>query len=315
MTLYGVDVSAYQKDVDWTKVRGTGRSFRFIKATQGTQYVNAYLQRDRSAPGFILTGLYHFASAKGDPIAEADHFLATVLPLKPGEVVVLDSEGPAVSQAWATTWAARVTQAGINVIGIYCNTSDFKDIYRGSVPPGYNWWWAAQYSPIPPTNDKWTFWQYSSNATVDGVPGPCDDSQFRGTEADLSALVAGTGPSPAPTPTPKLQGDEMSQVFVEPGKTKVMQFDARPGRVFVGTDEVGDWDPTLNAGKGGWSSAKTATIRLAIGSVGTFKVTDRYAVGPKLQDQSWELPGNARGYVVLSVYPGTLGANAEVVYS
>ena len=39
-TLDGLDVSAYEGDIDWAKVVAAGKSFAFVKATEGVTYVD-----------------------------------------------------------------------------------------------------------------------------------------------------------------------------------------------------------------------------------------------------------------------------------
>jgi len=44
--IYGVDVSDHQGRADWREVAGSGVSFVFIKATEGSTYVDSYFASD-----------------------------------------------------------------------------------------------------------------------------------------------------------------------------------------------------------------------------------------------------------------------------
>lgn len=58
----GIDVSHYNGNIDWQQVAAAGKTFAFIKATEGTKYqdnqflINVQGARDAN----ILVGAYHF---------------------------------------------------------------------------------------------------------------------------------------------------------------------------------------------------------------------------------------------------------------
>ena len=212
--IHGIDVSAWQGGVDWAEVRRSGRLFGFAKATEGQTFVDRTFATNRAgmaAAGMVLRGFYHFARPdRNSAAAEADHFLRTVGPLGPGEVAVLDLEvapGPGVGD-WAAEWLGRVAQATGRTPILYSYQS-----YLYSVPTSrltqYPLWvaaWGKNDGTIPaslPKTDRWsrwTWWQYTSNATVPGVSGRVDDSVFAGSPAELAAY--GGGPVVAPPPDP-----------------------------------------------------------------------------------------------------------------
>lgn len=211
VAIHGIDVSSWQGTVDWGAVRRSGRLFAFAKATEGVTYVDSTLSANRAgmaAAGLTLRGLYHFARPDNNSAAaEAAHFLETVGTLLPGEVPVLDLEvapGPGVGD-WAAEWLSRVAQATGRTPALYSNQS-----YLYSIPTsrltGYPLWiaaWGTNDGDIPaaPSTDRWsrwTWWQYTSNATVPGVVGHTDESLFAGSADDLAAY----GRAPAGPPDP-----------------------------------------------------------------------------------------------------------------
>ena len=199
--IHGIDVSSWQGAVDWGAVRGSGRLFGFAKATEGATFVDRTFVGNRvsmAGAGLILRGFYHFARPdRNSAAAEAAHFLRTVGPLGPGEVAVLDLEvapGPGVGD-WAAQWLGIVAQATGRVPVLYSYQT-----YLYSIPTSrltqYPLWvasWGANDGSIPsspPRTDrwsKWTWWQYTSNATVPGVSGRVDDSIFAGSVEELAA--------------------------------------------------------------------------------------------------------------------------------
>ncbi|GAA3039237.1 hypothetical protein GCM10020000_16960 [Streptomyces olivoverticillatus] len=76
--LRGLDVSAYQGNVNWSAVRSGGASFAYVKATEGLTYKNAYFsqQYNGSAAAGLLRGAYHFARPENSGgAAQADNFV------------------------------------------------------------------------------------------------------------------------------------------------------------------------------------------------------------------------------------------------
>lgn len=195
--LLGIDVSNHQGAVDLAAVRGSGRRFVVVKATEGTGWTDPRCAPTRSgahAAGLVV-GLYHFARA-GDPAAEAAAFAGAVGPLHPGEFAVLDWEVRARDPVgWCTAWLAA-TRAALGVRPLlYLNRSALaRSDWTPAVAAGTGLWLAAwdgrpdavPAGPWPALAMK----QYSDAGTVPGIAGPVDLDAFYGTEEDLRALGA-----------------------------------------------------------------------------------------------------------------------------
>ena len=90
----GIDVSTFQKDVDWNKVKAAGIDFAMIKATQGRSEAtpSLYLFTDSKFKKNIVAahskmircGVYHYLTATTveDAKKEAEYFLNTIAPYK-----------------------------------------------------------------------------------------------------------------------------------------------------------------------------------------------------------------------------------------
>ena len=67
----GIDVSHWQGNIDWVQVKGAGKSFAIVKATEGIGYKDD--KYDRNKAGAMGNGLkfgaYHFARPRTTPSA------------------------------------------------------------------------------------------------------------------------------------------------------------------------------------------------------------------------------------------------------
>ena len=211
--IFGPDVSDFQESVDWSAVRDSGRLFGFTKATEGRTFTASTFdvnRRGMADAGLILRGLYHFARPDRNIAAvEANHFLATVGTLTPGEVAVLDLEdgniGHAETGAWALAWLEAVERATGRAPWLYSYAPFLADFDTGTLTRFPLWiaGYGRNDGTVPsddfrPGTDRWdraVVWQYTSNGSVPGISGQCDDNLFEGTSAELAALAAGKVPT------------------------------------------------------------------------------------------------------------------------
>lgn len=212
----GIDVSSYQPTINWASVKASGRSFAFVKATEGKTYTSSTLSAQMSGAktAGVLTGVYHFARYDLNTAAsEASHFLAVAAKyIKAGYLhPVLDVETStslsktAVSN-WVNAWCSQVKSATGVAPVVYTYVSYATAHLNSTVTQ----WplWMAQYpsSPAPQTGHpsgtspwtSWSFWQYTDHASVSGISGGVDGDVYNG---DLTALKA-KFLIPTPTPLP-----------------------------------------------------------------------------------------------------------------
>lgn len=207
----GIDVSRYQRDVDWPVVKEAGISFAIAKASESTFMDPKFT---RNWPGMkqagILRGAYHFFRPSQDPLKQAD-FFAKTLEADPGEIPpVLDVEGDDgltnVSlirsvEACLTRIEQRLnrrpmiyTRAGFWNQKLWDRPGHYPDW-----APGYKLW-VAHYTTapkplLPKSWTNWDIWQYTETGTVNGVTsGKVDRNRFNGTEADLLVWAGLTPP-------------------------------------------------------------------------------------------------------------------------
>jgi GH25 family lysozyme M1 (1,4-beta-N-acetylmuramidase) len=193
MAILGVDVASYQAVAFPTK----GLAFAFVKATEGTGYVNpkhAGQVAHARAAGLVV-GHYHFIRP-GSGVAQADYFLAKA-GIHTGDILALDWEDGAVGAAERDAFIARVkSRAPGHKVVLYCNLS----FWNGhSQHDGDGLWIADPSAPTgKPRVSRWVFHQYSWAGGIDR-----NVANFK----DVAALKVWAGvtkaPAPAPKPVPK----------------------------------------------------------------------------------------------------------------
>ena len=205
----GIDV--YEKDgrVDWTAVKNSGKTFAFVKATEGVTIKDsafAHHWQTMKTVG-IIRGAYHFLhSETSDPVEQAKEFLKTVGKLEPGDLPpVLDVEiidkganSKAIINA-AKQWLAEVekallqqTQKPIKPI-IYTFPSFWEEIGNPSDFASYPLWIANYKVKVPIIPGAWQgqylIHQYAENVSgVAGVTGVADLNRFNALQLEDSGL-------------------------------------------------------------------------------------------------------------------------------
>lgn len=209
-TLEGIDVSHYDGAVDWAQVKASGRAFAFVKATEGTTYVDPRFAANWAAmkQHGIVRSAYHFFHANKDPIAEADHFLQVMGPLETGDLPptldleVDDGQSGAVVAANTVKWLDHVA-AATGMTPILYTSPSFVTGTLGS-PVGLDskalLWianWQVTCPDVPAPFTTWPFWQYDSMGTVPGISGSnnVDLDVFNGGATQLAALTKGASSS------------------------------------------------------------------------------------------------------------------------
>lgn len=179
MTTKMIDISSNNHTVGaalpWGALKKAGYGAVMIKATEGTNYVNPYLQGDVAgalAVGFGV-GYYHFAHpGVNEAKAEVNHFWQTVKTLPRSLGLALDlevTEGRAWVglQVWSRTFLDAIpTEVKQRVL--YSNP-EFVD-HLGTLPADFDLWlasWGKQ-----PRTKVWA-WQMGQ-AQITGMPSPVD---------------------------------------------------------------------------------------------------------------------------------------------
>jgi lysozyme len=203
--LNGVDVSSFQKTIDWKKVAASGVSFAYIKASEGQTIQDPFFASNRAnarAAG-IIVGAYHLFRPKTAGKGQIANFVSVVGQIESGELPpVLDLEVPADWQTFPIStriqfvkdWLTAVeTTLGMRPI-IYINNSDAQTLISNDpFFAGYELFIAfptkASTPVLPRPWTSWKFWQHDWQGTVSGINNACDLDYFQGSITDLKRLL------------------------------------------------------------------------------------------------------------------------------
>lgn len=187
----GIDVSLYQKEIDWEQVAASGVTFAIIRCGfRGA--VTARLVEDScfrkniegaKAAG-IRVGVYFFTQAVNE--AEAAEEAAMVLSLCKDYTldlpIFIDSENAVNGRANGLDRTTRTNvikkfcdtiNAGGFTAGVYASKCWYYEKLYASELESYEIW-VAQYNTVCDYKGKIDYWQYSSKEHINGIEGNVD---------------------------------------------------------------------------------------------------------------------------------------------
>ena len=196
----GVDVSAYQGIIDWETLSQQDISFVFIKATEGSSFVDrnfAYNYKEAQTTG-LRVGAYHFFSYDSEGGTQAENFIRTVEPcggmLPP--VIDLEFYGDKRENPPLQADVRRELDIFIDIVSEYYGmkpiiyaTEKSYSLYLDGAYEDYDIWIRNVFVP-PGLSDgrDWTFWQYTDKGHLEGYQGDeeyIDINVFRGTKEEF----------------------------------------------------------------------------------------------------------------------------------
>lgn len=199
----GVDVSVFQGDIDWDKVKADGYDFAFVRLAFRGYGQSGVLKLDDNARRNIQNaraagldvGAYVFSQAvnEAEALEEAEFAIENLEGLELTLPLVFDPElirdAPARTDDVtgeqftrnAQVFCQRVQEAGYEPM-IYSNMIWESFLFDLKALADYPIWY-ADYEPVPQTPYRFTFWQCACDGQVDGIQGNTDiDLWFRATE-------------------------------------------------------------------------------------------------------------------------------------
>lgn len=202
--LHGIDVSKWQGEIDWTKVKADGIDYAFIQVgfrgygSSGTlsdatkdPYFETNMQNAIAAG--VKVGVYVFSQAttEAEAIEEAQYILNAIGGYDISMPLVMDFEyastdtglggrlyNAKLSKSKATAicmaFCKEIADAGYTPM-IYANKSMLTDQLNASTltDAGYRIW-LANYTEKTTYTGTFDFWQYSENGNVKGIYGGVD---------------------------------------------------------------------------------------------------------------------------------------------
>ena len=205
LAVHGVDVSRWQGDVNWEKLRTQGANFAYIKATDGGDHLDPMFMRNwRNADAAGLKrGAYHFFYWCRTAGEQADWFIRNVPKVKGALPPVIDVEWNHLSSCKRRPSRAVVLEKmqvfmdrlerhyGQRPV-IYTTPDFYADNLQG-VFLDYPFWLrsTAQHPGKVYPGRHWLFWQYSGSGLSQGVTGQIDLNVFNGDENQWWAWLGG----------------------------------------------------------------------------------------------------------------------------
>ena len=193
MEIRGIDISAWQGQIDWKTVAAYGMDFAILRITESGNVIDKYFERNYTEcqKYNIPTGVYKYSYAM--TIAEIQSEARKVVSALNGRElqypVWLDLEynnqrslGAENIHKMAEAFEKIITAAGYK-FGIYCNVDWYMNVICSHLKK-YDFW-IARY---PANDDGWlqerlcpdfgVGWQYSSKAKIPGISGTVDRNVF-----------------------------------------------------------------------------------------------------------------------------------------
>ena len=188
--ILGIDVSTWNGNIDWNKVKNSGVSYVIIRtgfrgSTQGSLVEdNKFRQNIKGATNAGLkVGVYFFSQAinEVEAVEEASMVLSQVKGYKLAYPVFIDVE-PSGGRADSLSSGDRTKvinafcqtiQNGGYRAGIYANKTWLSQKMNVSALSGYKIW-LAQYNSKVTYAGRYDMWQYSDKGTVSGISGKVD---------------------------------------------------------------------------------------------------------------------------------------------
>jgi len=202
-TVFGIDVSYYQGNIDWNAVAADGVKFAIVRVSHSLQFFDPEFEDNLAgarAAG-IHTGVYQYFEPDEDPVAQADLLLEALGPLQPGDLPpMIDVEstaglGPAAITNAIHAWIDRVeSQLGVKPLvysGYYFWNDNVGSADFGAYPLMLPWYGVECPGGVPTGWDMWTIHQYCDCGGVAGISGNVDVDRFNGSLTDLEALSFG----------------------------------------------------------------------------------------------------------------------------
>ena len=204
--IQGIDISKWQKTIDWSGVKGAGTRFAFIKATEGGDYLDENF-RDNwagSRKAGVARGAYHFVFWCRAAKDQVNWFIRNVPKEADALPPVLDVEWNNLSRCPRTSPAAARAKMREMLVAlhahygkkpvIYTDINFHEDVLEGTHEfDDYPFWIRSTASRPEERYEKrpWEFWQFTTTGRVPGITGDVDRNAFFGSEKDFAGWREG----------------------------------------------------------------------------------------------------------------------------
>lgn len=206
----GIDIASHQHNASHIDIReavtGSNLEYIFIKATEGTNYVNPYFHTDsvEAINSGVAVGFYHYAkptSSTSDARKQARHFVSTTgidqgVKSLPPVLDLEENKNNLSSQQlidWTQAYVDEIKKLTGKTVMMYTYPSFWRDDMDNTTRFSDLPLWIAHYHSgsqpdIPGGWTDWTFWQHTSSGRVDGYDKNIDKNYFNGSSKALQSI-------------------------------------------------------------------------------------------------------------------------------
>lgn len=186
----GIDVSQWQREIDFKKVKKSGIEIVYIKASQGNHYVDPYFERNykEAKRENLKIGFYHFLTAKNlkEAIDEADFFSAVISNKDLDCLLAMDFENfgrlsKKEINDISKEFLKRVEKKTNKKMIIYSDSNNVRKVFDKSLAKEYPLWIAEYDVKYPKNIKKWNTWvgyQYTDNKKISGIKNSVDADYY-----------------------------------------------------------------------------------------------------------------------------------------
>ena len=310
----GVDVSEYQKSIDWTTVKASGIDFAFIRvggrgwgASGGMYNDSTYAANMQNAiAAGVNVGIYVFSQAitPAEAEEEAQFILDRIGTYHVTMPLILDYEFASGSSNGGRLKNANLSkEAATNVCLAFCN----KIAAAGYTPMVYanpdmlnnhlnaatisNSYpiWLANYTTNTSYNGTFTYWQYSSQGTVSGIPTKVDMNFYYNVAGDNLASATIT-----PIPDQIYTGSPITPAFTVTMKDKVLTAGTDYSVTYEYNTDIGTAKATIT-GLNGFTGTRYITFNIVPEAMTSLSIAARSKSAITL---SWDKHNSASGYEI-----------------
>jgi lysozyme len=200
----GVDVSSYQGDINWEVMAEQNIQFAFIKATEGSSFVDPYFKHNftEAQKTHLRIGFYHFFSYDSQGMTQAENFIATVPKISDMLPPVIDIEfyGDKEKNLPDKNKAQQELHAMIDLLYehygkmpiLYATEKSYRLYIANEFENCDIWIRNVFFEPSLDDKRSWTFWQYTDRMRLDGYTGKepfIDMNVFWGSQEELDAYA------------------------------------------------------------------------------------------------------------------------------
>lgn len=183
----GIDISAHNGDVDFSKVAADGVDFVFLKATEGVSFRDPkfHINYKGARDAGVKVGAYHFFRFDCDGYDQGRNFLRSVDSLSFDLPLAIDIEEwgnpddlPTEQVVEALRGMIFALEGSRHKVILYTNKRGYNRFIRGRLDEMPVWVCSFTNPPIP--SDDWLLWQHSHQSRVNGIKGDVDLNTFNG---------------------------------------------------------------------------------------------------------------------------------------